>query len=464
MEQSNGPHQLHNLPSSTKIEWENYIQKNYLHFDKRINMERTKVMEDVKDYIENPDNITSHAFFPFIHFDIVFKKYVTIKTVKPDGEVEKKKERKKKSRKIYYSAHKDSFIYKYYGDLLNIAYNNYAKQKGIDEVALAYRNNKTGKNNIDFSFEVFEFLFRQEEALVVSIDFTSFFDNLSHNVLKQNIKTVLGTDKLPDAWYKVFKNLTQYSYINKTDIDAFLKRKYGVKKLKDIRLPKIMGSQDFRTFKRKHLKKNKETFGIPQGSGMSAVCSNVHLIHFDSEVLEWANQHNAIYRRYCDDLILVIPTIGLSNASIESIKEELFTIFSEYEPQGMKIQAQKTEVRIYRKKQILNESFEPSTLDYLGFVTDGQKMKLREKSLFNFYTRAYRKAKTSKRISYATKLPGPKKELYDLYTHLGYRYKGHGNFVSYALKAHEKMNTLRTQSLIRRQVKRHWEKIQKRLH
>lgn len=459
MKRSKGPRQLHNLPSSSKINWSKYKQKNYLHFDERIKVQHMKTK------IQDSKWVASYAFLPSIHFEIVFKKYVTITEIDDQGKKSRRKKKKEKVREIFYAAHKDSYIYKYYGDLLNDAYNKYAKKNGIDEIAVAYRNNKKGKNSVDFAYEVFEHLMKQQSAVVISMDFTSFFDNISHKTLKQNIKRVLHVESLSDDWYKVFRNLTKYTYVNKSDVDEFLKNRYGVKQLKKMRPSKIMEPHEFRKFKKDHLHVNKKQFGIPQGSGMSAVCSNVHLIDFDKEIREWAieKHENALYRRYCDDLILVIPVSTQGIDTFHVIRDELLDIVYKYKKDGLHIQNEKTEIRLYKNGEILNEQLEPATLDYLGFVTNGKNIRLREKSLFNYYSRAYRKAKTSKLISLATKRPGPKKQLYNLYTHLGHRYKGYGNFVSYAYKAHRKMNQLSSHSLVRRQVKRHWYKVHKRL-
>lgn len=460
MKQSNRSQQLQNLPSSSLINWSKYEFKHYLHFDDRLDIKH------VKKKIQDPNWVSSHAFLPFIHFSITFNKYVSIPKDKIVA-LNQRKEKRKKVRQIYYAAHKDRYIYKYYGDLLNYAYNVFARKHGIDDIALAYRNNKSGKNNIDFAYEVFDFLFNQNQAVVISIDFTEFFDHIDHQTLKQNIKTILGVEELPMDWYKVFKNLTQFSYVHKYDVDDFLKQKYGVKKLKELKktkkLRKIMTPNEFRNFKESnYLFKNKKPYGIPQGSGMSAVSSNVHLIHFDQEMNQWAKKYQALYRRYCDDLILVIPVTRAAPEVVELLKKEVLQIIKGYHFQGLKIQEKKTEISYYSNDMVFDESQKQSTIDYLGFVTNGQSIKVREKSLFKYYTRAYRKANTSKRISLATKRKGPRKKLYKIYSHLGINYKDRGNFITYAYKAHSKMNKL-AHSHIRKQVKRHWNKIHKRL-
>ncbi|WP_339263137.1 reverse transcriptase domain-containing protein [Solibacillus sp. FSL W7-1472] len=460
MNRSNGPRGLHGLSSSSEINWSKYKKKKYLHFDKCVDIKNN---EHMQAKIQDPTWVASYAFLPSIHFIIEFKKYVTEKT--PVGK--NVKEKVKKEREIYYAAHKDSYIYKYYGNLLNNAYNNYASENGINDIAVAYRNNKRGKNNIDFAYEVFDFLLQQDQAIVIALDFTSFFDNIDHKTLKQKIKRVLNVEELPKDWYKIYKNITRYSYVEKEDIEEFLLDKYGKKKLKKIRsrLPQLMEPAEFRQFKQGKIKVNEKSYGIPQGSGMSAVCSNVHLIDFDKEVLEWTKDKlpDALYRRYCDDLIIVIPTANATVELLEELTNELMNRIDRYKADGLIIQNKKTELRLYKDQTIFNENMEISALEYLGFVVHKNVINLREKSLFKYYSRAYKKVKTSNRVAYATKRPGPKRKLYDLYTHLGHKYKGYGNFYTYAKNAHNMMGKLPCKSNIKKQTKRHWRKIHKRL-
>ncbi|MCR8855190.1 reverse transcriptase domain-containing protein [Lysinibacillus fusiformis] len=461
MNRSNGPRGLHGLPSSSKVNWSKYKMKKYLHFDKRIDLIKD---EHMKVNLQDPSWVASYAFLPSIHFKIEYKKYITLKNEK--GEKFKKKD--KKPREIYYAAHKDSYIYKYYGDLLNNAYNDYAFESRIDDIAIAYRNNKRGKNSIDYAYEVFDFLLKQDQAIVIALDFKSFFDNIDHKPLKQKIKVVLDVEELPKDWYKIYKSITHYSYVEKEDIEQFLLDKYGKKKLKKIRsrLPQIMEPAEFRQFKQGKIEVNPNSYGIPQGSGMSAVCSNVHLIDFDKEVLEWTKQKHpdALYRRYCDDLIVVIPTANATVELLEKLKNELMKRIDRYKADGLIIQEKKTELRLYKDQTIFNEKMEISALDYLGFVIHKNVIRIRENSLFKYYSRAYKKVKTSKRVSYATKRPGPKRKLYNLYTHLGHKYLGYGNFYAYAKKAHNIMSKLPCKSKIKKQTKRHWWKIHKRLY
>ena len=446
MIQRNRPKKLHNLSSSSNINWKKYRKKGYFHFDTPVKVDY------LKNKIQNPNWVSSYAFYPFLHFQIIFKRY---------REIDKHKKLDFKIRDIFYAAHKDQFIYKYYGDILNNAYNQYALEHNIDDITTAYRNNKK-INNIQAAYDVFNFLFSQEEAYVISIDFEKFFDNINHKYLKQNIKTVLSMEELPKDWYTVFKNTTKYAFIEKEEFDNTLKDLYGAKALKRRDSHVALTNSQFRELKRKSIKVNKKPYGIPQGSGMSAVCSNVHLIQFDKQINTWAQNYNALYRRYSDDLIIVIPKVTLT-PNLNEIKKELMGIIASYSEAGISIQSEKTDIRIWRNKEIINEKGIIDKIDYLGFVTNGKAIYLREKSLFKYYSRAYRKAKASRRIGYATGRPAPRKSLYQIYTHLGFNYQNYGNFITYANKAHNTMNKLPIKSKIKKQIKRHWTRIHKRL-
>lgn len=456
--------QLHTPSSSATAQWDKYETKNYLHFDTPLHIKR------MKKFIQDSEWVQSHAFLPFINFNITFNKYVLKEPreiVQVDSLQKNVKEKEEKTRSIMYASHIDQFIYKYYGELLNNSYNAYVKNTDIDDVVLAYRNNKKGKSNLDFSAEVFQYVLSQDQAVIISLDFSGFFDNITHKKLKENIKTVLNKDELPADIYHVFKNTTKYSYVAKTQIDKFLLQKYGEDQLKSLKknrqLKRIMSDAEFRAFKKKHLFKNKKPFGIPQGSGMSAVCSNIHLIEFDKEVADWAAEYNALYRRYSDDLILVIPT-KLNKSAPDHYINEIMKIIEKYKNHGLDVQQKKTEIRIFKDEHIYDLDGRHSSLDYLGLVMDGKNVQLREKSLFKYYSRAYRKAKVCKNITLKTGKKYERRKLYKIYTHLGFDYKGQGNFIKYAKRAHFKMESIGLKSNIHNQTKRHWNKIHKVLN
>ncbi|MDN4493586.1 reverse transcriptase domain-containing protein [Ureibacillus aquaedulcis] len=450
--------------------FENYKSKSYLHLDKKTSIKHVyKLIQDRKW-------VSKHAFLPFIHYSINLEKYTykdghsnkTYKNLKMkkgfnQGQI---KYKKPKTREINYASHIDSYIYKYYGDELNEKYNEYALKNGFDENSLAYRNNKKGKNNIHFARDVFENVIKTENALIVALDFSSFFDKISHKYLKDSIKELLQVEELSADLYNVFKSITKFHYIEKTDLDNYLQEVYGEEELKDLlKDRKIKNYMDLKIFRQLIKKKkiivkpNVNSYGIPQGSGMSAVCSNIRLINFDKEMNEWSKENNGLYRRYCDDLIWVIPNVN--EADMQSVVEQIYSIIQKYD--DLHLQKEKTIILKYSNRKMLKLNGESSKLDYLGFVFDGKVIRIREKSLFKYYNRAYSKTKVLARYRLVYGRKAYMKNLYGLYSHLGRKYKGKGNFISYAYKAQKLMEELPVEVQIRKQVKRHWNKIHKRL-
>ncbi|WP_255294235.1 reverse transcriptase domain-containing protein [Bacillus toyonensis] len=423
-----------------------YKTKGYIHFDNRVSIDK------VETKIKNEDWVARHGFYPFIHFKIKFKKY----NKKSNG-------KKTKERDIYYASHLDSYIYKYYGEKLNEYYNNAVKQLNINEVAIAYRNNLSGQSNIHFAREVFDFIKSNDSAYIYVADFTNFFDEIEHKYLKEKLKYILKQQALPKDYYTVFKNITKYSYIEKEKIEAILGEKYSKEDIRN--LHRFFNTKEFRTFKKDSILRNLSGFGIPQGAGISSICSNIYLLDFDQRVNTYVKKYKGLYRRYCDDIIIVIPieedikgyNYQSHNNFIECVKNSI---------PRLEIQPEKTGHYYYSNSKILsiNKNLRPSKLDYLGFSFDGRSVQIREKSLFNYYTRAYRKVRICNRKSREFGRKSYRKSLYQNYTHLGKMRRGHGNFLSYVSRAQKIFDeNSSTVNLMNRQIKKHWKRINKRL-
>lgn len=202
---------------------------------------------------------------------------------------------------------------------------------------------------------------------------------------------------------------------------------------------------------------------------MSSVLSNIFMIEADERIKKLVTTYSGMYRRYCDDIVIVIPLednidkIALRN----TVEENILSIIGEYE--GLVVQKEKTEIYEYNNNQIylFNEVQQEdvprvSKFDYLGFSFDGKKIQLREKSVFKYYSRVYKKIRIVNKYSAKYNKKVYRKSLYQIYTHMGRDYKGYGNFISYAEKAHSEMSELPIESLIYNQIKRHWYKVQKK--
>lgn len=387
------------------LEWKNKntYAAGYAHFDKKISL------NSAWNYITNPSKVAKHSFFPFIHYDQVFYKFS-----KKQGE----NKVKDKVRPICYSAHIDRYIYKYYGFLLNEKYNQYVDKEGVSNSVAAYRTN-LHKNNIHFAKEAFDFIKKSNCNIMVG-DFTGFFDNLDHKYLKKTLCEVLDVKTLPDDWYAVFKNITKYSKWDLIDIlklnnllsddDIKLKQEahkdalngnsrkarfyikkfdYKIKELnnKDLALTK----DDFKKNKKKYLIKNTESFGIPQGSSISAVLSNVYMIHFDKKINQFVSKFKGLYLRYSDDFIIILP----QNNGIDFEQIRKFLKDAVKETDRLSLQPDKTQMYLYKNNEILNitnvKDIHKDHIDYLGFIFDGKEVTLRPKTVSKYYYRMYRK-------------------------------------------------------------------------
>jgi hypothetical protein len=352
-----------------------------------------------------------------------------------------------KPREICYSSHIDRYIYEYYNYLLNEKYNSYAKDNNINKCAVAYRNN-LHQNNITVAKEVFNFIKNGDNYYILISDFSKYFDTINHKHLKDTLKRVLGVDVLSEDWYKVFKSVTKYSYI---DLDNIAK--YNNKTLRDIRKSnRIVDAKELHKLK-KYLNTNKNDYGIPQGSSISATLSNVNLIDYDKELNNFITSKNGLYRRYCDDLIIIIP--------IEHEKE-LMAIYKKLNTTtpGLTVNDEKNQVFYFKNKTIYKNLLK-SKIKYLGFEFDGSRSIVRERTITSFYLKAYRSIKGINIISEKFKRNAYRKQFYKSFTHLGKKKtsKNRGNFLSYI----DRCASVFEEPAIKKQVKNHWNRFSKRL-
>lgn len=134
------------------------------------------------------------------------------------------------------------------------------------------------------------------------------------------ILALYGNQPIPEHQYQIFKNITKFSYVYKQDIDFYTNKNNGKYKRGYQKYLKKMS--DFRKFKKeistlddtyKVLRKNPNDFGIPQGTAISAIYSNVYMLDADKKINEIISKSNGMYRRYSDDYIIVLPGINEKN-------------------------------------------------------------------------------------------------------------------------------------------------------
>lgn len=440
--------------------------KSRVHFDTPLDVHSAFAL------VSNPDKVSKHWFLPFIGFD---------KSVRKIRKHNGLTRRISKIRPLRYAANKDGYIYAYYSYLLDKQYENLIKETSLNSSVLAYRS--LGKSNVDFSKEVFDWISQTQGCNVLTIDLSSFFDTLDHEILKKQWQKVNNVERLSQDNYIVFKSLTNYSFMNMEDVlfalgwaDQFNRKRLGERIPNPLRKKTSTHYQsldDFRSIRKFKFPGRDESFkyliqvpekiegkryGIPQGSPMSAILSNIYMLDFDYHCCELIEGIGGLYRRYCDDIIVLFP----ENIDIDDIYRSLEKALHEYGGTQLKINPTKVE-----KIQFINESGNLTAIDaitkhykplqYLGFIYDGKKTLIRSSSLSNYYRRLISKIRSSKNKARQNNSKPYRRKIYRMYSHLARKQR---NFITYAYRSSETMED----NLIKRQLSNHWQRIHKELN
>ena len=411
------PISCHNCSSNQICQaWVDFVKhhndtKPYAHFDLRVSLS----MPSIRKYVMDRTKIVTHSFYPFIHFEKKNSRYG--------------KKGPKKPRELYYCSHLDRSVYQRYAFLLNYQYNIWACENNIDDVAIAYRDS-LGKNNIDFAKDAFDAIRSFPQCFILVGDFTNFFDNLEHQYLKKMMCEVLGVERLPQDYFSVFKNITRFSSWDWKDIvkaagENIAER--GVRKKINSK-ETVLTKEQFQKNK-KDIKKNISGVGVPQGSPISAVLSNIYMIKFDKDIKRYVTSKGGIYMRYSDDFIIVLPYER--DAEIADFTSYIFS-YVESMKGLIDLQKEKTSCYTY-KDEVIYEGDQPSSINYLGFLFDGKNIRIRPRAITKYYYRMRRKANTIGRSNW-TSSKGRRisaKELYSIYS----RNDEKQTFIHYARKA-----------------------------
>lgn len=419
-----------------------FKKRGYLHFDEPISVEHAL------DIVTNPHAVATHSFLPFITFTST-----TYKVQKDKGTNAINKTLKE--RPIAYSSHVDSHIYSYYAAILDEKYEKELYTHGISKSVLAFR--KLNKSNIEFAHEAFQEIKKRGECSAVALDLSKFFDTLDHSFLKNAWCRLLATDRLPKDHYAVFKAITKFSKVDKNEVyDLIGIPKNNASNTKKTR-KKICSFDDFRNKVRKEnlIASNKAGFGIPQGSPISALLSNIYMLNFDIEMNNYVSSLGGVYFRYCDDMLFIVPSHEKNNVAGEAEKK-LFKL-------KVSLNTKKTEIREFIAIPSKIKCDKP--LQYLGFMFDGENIFLRSSSLSRYSDRMKRGVRlakaTMRRKNRIRKLKGlPKKELFKEKIYARYAHVGKRNFLTYGYRASRIMHS----NSIRKQLKPLWERLQKEIH
>ncbi|MCG3112566.1 MAG: hypothetical protein MCM46_12195 [Candidatus Manganitrophus sp. SB1] len=379
-----------------------FKRKNYLHFD--LALERS----EAEKYVTRPENILRHRFSPLIHYFKISRKIRrdkdSEKAYRLGGKTGEKPKLivEEKSRNIFYTSHVDGYIYSYYGFKIQKAYEKFLLEKKLTSNVIAYR--PITKNGIKFcnshlADEAFNFIRSMSECHILCFDISKFFDKLSVGVLKEKWAQVLGKKWLPSDHFKVYESLVNFCYIEEAQLVGHFKdrfetnpRQHGLDRgsggslknriceCRDLReLKKILRQQGNQLIKEKEIL---SITGIPQGTAISGLLSNIFMADFDIAVKGYVESKKGIYRRYSDDILIAVPTtVGFSEIE-DFVKQQL----NESCAGSIQLNDKKTEKRIYQSKPkngfgVFDLNLKPSKAQYLGFHFDGQNVFIRNSSI-----------------------------------------------------------------------------------
>jgi RNA-directed DNA polymerase len=417
-------------------DWPEWFEaRRYLHFDRPI-----RNPEQARKIVESPTEVARHAFLPFIHFQKIARKYKRHVGGEVGGFV-------KKPRPLSYASHLDSLIFRRYCLLLSDSYERMLAEQGLGDSVLAYRRFNPPKCNIHFANEAFCFVKDHTPCVAMTFDVKDFFESLDHKRLKQQWKQVFGTCELHKDHYAVFRAVTRYSWVEREPLFKL----FGItkKKQKQWKGP-ICTPEEFRSKVRSEnhtglIQVKTDGKGIPQGSPISALLSNIYMLSLDARMAPLVKAHGGLYFRYSDDILLVCPSDKKVELETQLRKEMDSVGLALHDGPG------KSTVATFSSEEggILNCD---RPLQYLGFTFDGKYVRVRSQTIVRYMRRMKEAVSREKHIAERRVATGGepgarRKLLYSRYTHLGTH-----NFISYANKSTHVFMV----NKIREQIKRHW--------
>ena len=438
-----------------------FKRRGYPHFDRPLD-----VAQAIK-LVTDPDAVAKRSFLPFLAFDINQRRY------KKQDDGTRKKDIKR--RPVAFASHADAAIFSYYAHLLKQPYEAALATRNLGDHVLAYRRFDPPKCNIHFANEAFAEIEHRGACVAIALDIEKFFDTIPHDTLKRLWALMLDRRDLPPDHYAVFKAVTRWAKANREQV--FKTLGIGRRKSENWQHPETLCSpQEFREkirgtglVEKGFQERNGKPVGIPQGSPISAILSNLVMLEADTAVATAASKHGVYYRRYSDDILLIGADEGI--AAVESVFKDAMRDL------GLEVNNGKTNRLCFQRvgsgllecRDAISEPPKPSSLQYLGFVFDGERVIVRPQTIAKFIQRMKRGVRSAQRAAISASSRGGsrkirRQELYARYSHLGPTRSMldrnptstlRNNFYTYAKRSGVEMD--RTE--IKRQLRRHWNRL-----
>lgn len=457
----------------------------------------------INNLLKDSRYVARHAFYPLLHYNIK-----TRRLEKENGELIRdssgKIKHKTKLRSIHYPAHLDCFIYSYYayhksGKLGTEYEKRLSSNPELSNSICAYRKIDSGRRrnnriiykcNIDYAKELFDKISEIGNCCVLTFDIKNFFPSINHLDLKKKWADILGTKGLPDDHYNIFKSLTKFHFIDEKELIKALNLKHKKEIFRRELLSYFKDTKEFRSFILKNkirIKENPFKYkkgnpwniphgtikGIPQGTPISPLLSNLYLLDFDKVIFnEVVLNRKAFYRRYSDDIAIICQKEDI--IAIKKIVEENLFLCK------LCLNSDKTKIFQFEVNEgdlhctRIDKKSNAKKLDYLGFEFDGENVFLKSASLAKFYRKMKRlvalkanragvKANRfrifeesddfdiSRRGMKASKKEFLNRGIFKENIYLNYTNLGNSNFVKYAERAYK----ITKSEAILKQIKRH---------
>ena len=432
-----------------KPDW--YSTKVRVHFDRPLSR------EDAERLVTDPAAIARHDFLPLISFSKKERRYRRVQG-------EKKPIATTKIRELAYPSNRDGYVFAYYAERLSALYEKQLAERGLEKVVIGYRK---GASNIKLARDAFAEIKTRGDCAALALDIKGFFDNISHDVLKEAWMGLIGGGSLPEDHYKVFRALTVAAKMDRAELLGRL----GIPvNARDRNLPRPLGSiADFRNLRAvppgfaKLVQRHTGKKGIPQGTPLSAMAANLSMLEFDTVVHAAVSAVGGSYRRYSDDILILCSAEHLTN--LETKIEVALKIHT----RTLSLNASKREEARFALPGPALVVCTPKTsakpLQYLGFTFDGQRACIRGGTLSRYYRRmssSVRVAQVRASLAKVGEISGRNvihiREVLASHSHLGSR-----SFVnSYAKNSADIMGPLGADP-IRRQMSGHIDVLKRRL-